>query len=369
MSRPNVHRLPPFLRKDGNGYFLDYYIKEGGIRKRKRHRLGFIPLIQAKKILAQNMVELLNGKFLAGERPRITFAEAADSFLVYSRSRKKSHRNDPPIVERFKAFFGNRHLESLNSDLVEAYLNQRRQEGQLNHKGKDISGTSLNKDITCLKTIVNRALMNGLIDRNPIRGVKKFKEIPRDRTLTAEEFQKLLDACSPRMRSIVLVGYSTGMRRGEILRLKWEQVDLKNRFIVLEALETKTMERREIPLSETLVGILKNVPRTLGSPYIFTYMGNPIRSLAWTFKRACKRAGIPNFRFHDLRHCAVTNFRKAGVSDSVTMSITGHKTHAVFKRYDRVDREDRQGAIQKVENLIDTDGMLVENLSPLEGSK
>jgi len=369
MSKPNVNGLPPHLRKDAKGYFLDYYLMEGGLRKRKRHRLGLIPLVHAKKILAENMVELTSGKFLAAEKSKVTFFEAADSFLVYSKSRKKSHRNDPPVIERFKAFFGNRSLESLNPDLVEAYLNQRRQEGQLNHKGKGISATSLNKDITCLKTIVNRAMMNGLLDRNPIRGVKKFKEIPRDRTLTSEEFQNLLNACSARMRSIVLVGYSTGMRCGEILRLKWEQVDFKNKFIVLEALETKTMERREIPLSQTLVGILKDVPPTLGSPYIFTYKGKPMRSLSWTFKRACNRAGIANFRFHDLRHCAVTNFRKAGVSDSVIMSISGHKTHAVFRRYDRVDRDDRQGAIQKVENLIDTDKTLVENHSPLAGSK
>jgi integrase len=369
MSTPNVHGLPPHLRKDDAGYYLDYSIKEGGKRKRKRVRLGPIPLVQAKKILARNMVEMVEGKYLASEQAKLTFADAADSFLAYSKSRKKSHRNDPPIVSRFKAFFGIRSLESLTPDLVEAYIIQRQKEGQLNHKGKGISGTTLNKEIACLKTIVRRALLNGQINRNPIMGVRKFKEIPRDRTLSPEEYQTLIRECPHRLRPIIQLAYFTGMRCGEILGLKWNQLDLKNKVLILEALDTKTLEKREIPLSESLIGLLQQVPPTLGSPYVFTFKGKPMKSIKTTFKRVCRKAGIENFKFHDLRHCAVTNFRKAGVSDSVIMSISGHKTHAVFRRYDRVDREDREGALRKAEILMDTARTLVENQSPLEGSK
>ncbi len=369
MSKPNVNGLPPYLRKDEKGYFLDYYLKEGGIKVRKRVRLGLVPLVQAKKILVQNMVELAEGKYLAGEEAMVTFSDAADSFLAYSKSRKKSHRNDVPIVARFKAYFGNRPLESLTPDLVETYISQRQGEGQLNHRGKPITGTSLNKEITCLKTIVRRAMLNGQIDRNPIMGVRKFKEIPRDRTLTPEEYQKLLGVCPYRLKPIVQLAYTTGMRSGEILGLKWNQLDFQNKVLILEALDTKTLEKREIPLNEALIGLLQKIPRTMASPYVFKYLGKPMKSIKRSFKMACKLAGIENFRFHDLRHCAVTNFRKAGVSDSVIMSISGHKTYSVFRRYDRVDRDDRKGALQKVENLIDTDKTLVENQSPLQGSK
>jgi len=364
MSTPNVHGLPPHLRKDEAGYFLDYSVKEGGRRIRKRVRLGLIPLVHAKKILAQNMVEMVEGKYLVSEQAKLTLAEAADSFLAYSKSRKKSHRNDPPIVSRFKAFFGNRSLESLTPDLVEAYILQRQQEGQLNHKGKGISGTSLNKEIACLKTIVRRALLNGQINRNPIMGVRKFKEIPRDRTLTPEEYQGFFRECPYRLRPIIQLGYSTGMRCGEILGLKWSQLDFKNKVLILEALDTKTLEKREIPLSDSLIGLLKQVPPTLGIPYVFTFNGKPMKSIKTAFRRVCRRAGIKNFKFHDLRHCAVTNFRKAGVADSVIMSISGHKTHAVFRRYDKVDREDRKGALQKAEILMDIARTLVENHSP-----
>jgi integrase len=369
MSKPNVHGLPSHLRKDAEGYFLDYFILEGGLKKRKRVRLGHVPLAQAKKILAQNMTDMLEQRFLEVDRKKVTFNEAADSFLAYSQGRKKSHRNDIPIVARFKVFFGNRYLESLTLDHLESYILQRQREGQVNHKGKALSGTTLNKEIACLKTIIHRAIRNGQIDRDPIVGIKKFKEIPRDRTLSPEECQGLLMACSNHLRPIVQLGYSTGMRCGEILGLRWEQVDFKNKVIFLEALDTKTQEKREVPLSEALVRLLQNVPKTLGSPYVFTYRGKRMASVKTAFKIACRRAGVENFRFHDLRHCSVTNMRKAGVSDNVTMSIHGHKSGAVFRRYDRVDREDRHKALGKVESLIDTHMTLVENQSPSERVK
>ena len=79
-----------------------------------------------------------------------------------------------------------------------------------------------------------------------------------------------------------------------------------------------------------------------------------MESVKTAFKGTCRKAGILNFKFHDLRHCAITNLRKAGVSDSVIMSISGHKTHAVFRKYDRVDREDRRAALQKAKEFNDT---------------
>src|SRR5579859_5865576 len=121
MSKPNVHGLPPHLRKDAGGYFLDFFVQEEGVRNRKRVRLGFIPLVQAKRVLAQHMQAIVEQRFIATEKPKVTFLDAADNFLAYSSARKKSFRNDVQIVARLKGYFGNRPLESLTPDLVEAY--------------------------------------------------------------------------------------------------------------------------------------------------------------------------------------------------------------------------------------------------------
>jgi integrase len=369
MSTPNVHGLPPHLRKDDAGYFLDYSMKEGGKRVRKRARLGLIPLVQAKKILAQHMQEIAEGKFLAVEKPEPTFNEAADSFLAYSEARRKNHRNDLQMVNRLKGYFGNRPLKSLTPDIVEGFLTQRRKAGNITFTGKPLSNSTINRDLDILKSILNRAVFNNLLEKNPIQRVKGFKEESRDRTLTFEEYEALLVRCSPRLNAVIQLAYWTGMRKSEILGLRWDQVDFQNKVVNLEAADTKTKEKREVPLTEGLIDLLKRTPKTLGNPYVFNHKGKRILDVKTAFLKACRAAGVKGFRFHDLRHCAVTNFRKAGVSDSVIMSISGHKTHSVFRRYDRVDRDDRKGALQKAEILMDAARTLVGNQSLLEGNK
>ncbi len=354
MPKPNVHGLPQHLRKDEKGYFLDYFIKERGLRKRRRVRLGEIPFVQAKKILAKHTQDIVEGRFLADEKPETTFDEAADSFLAYSLARRRSHENDVQIAKRLKAYFGNGPLRSINPDIVEGYLTQRRKAGNQARNGRALSNATLNRDLALLKCITRRAVLNGLLDRNPIEGVRGFKEESRDRTLTQEEYEALLKRCSPRLKAVVQLAYWTGMRRGEILGLRWDQVDVHQKVINLEATDTKTREKREIPLTEMLVNLLQKTPRTVGSPYVFTYKGKRVISIKTAFRKACRKAEVKDFRFHDLRHCAVTNLRKAGVNDSIIMSISGHKTYAMFKRYNRIDRKDRVDALKQVERLNDT---------------
>lgn len=340
MSRPSKFGFRG-LRKDHRGYYVDHYFMEGGKKKRKREWLGHITLPEAKRIMEKKMPTI--------SRPgsRITFAEAADGFLAFSEVRKKSHHQDLIYVKRLKAFFGMMPVESLNLDEVEKFL--------ANHKKRreeagepPLKGSSLNRYLACLKTIVRRAFLNGHIDRNPIQGIRLFKETPRDTTITQEEFQNLLDQCLPHMKPVVELAYYTCMRKGEILGLEWPQIDFKNKILTLEASDTKTEEKREIPLDDTLLAIFKSIPRTLGTNQVFTYQGRAITEIRTGFASACRKAGIKGLHFHDLRRCAITNMRKAGVPESVIMSISGHKTQAVFRRYNRIDREDRRQALEKV---------------------
>ena len=219
---------------------------------------------------------------------------------------------------------------------------------------KLISDATLNLDIAILKALMHRAVLNRMVEWDPIQGVKEVQALLWNRTLDPEEYQKLLENCSGHLKPIVKLAYLTAMRCGEILKLRWEQVDFKNGVIALEAEDTKTQERREIPLTEEMFELLKHIPQTLGNPCVFTWKGRSMESVKTAFKGACRKAGIENFKFHDLRHCAITNLRKAGVSDSVIMSISGHKTHAVFRKYDRVDREDRREALQRAKEFNDT---------------
>src|ERR1035441_9461947 len=171
MSKPNVHGLPQHLRRDEGGYFLDYFVREEGVRVRKRVRLGQIPLPQAKRVLAQHLQAIVENKYLETEKPVTTFNEAAEGFLDYSRSRKKSFHRDEQLVGNLRGFFENRPLESLTLDQVEQYVVFRRRQRQ--QAGRELKGATLNREITCLKTIIRRAVLNRQLDRNPLEGLDR----------------------------------------------------------------------------------------------------------------------------------------------------------------------------------------------------
>lgn len=346
MGKANANKLPKYLRKRGKGYFLDYYVVEDGKKVRKHETLGPISRALAERACAKKHAELVEGRYF---KRKVSFFEAADSFMEYSRSRKRSWESDQAKVGEFKKFFGDLPLETLNADRVESFLNELRAKGP---QGKPLKEATLNLYIATLKSIVNRAVNNNLLDRNPIRGVKLFKvDNARDRTLTDQEYQRLLEGCNLQLRAMVVLAYDTAMRRGEILGLRWDQVDFEKGRINLKAEDTKTGVGRKVPLDAPLQELIRSLPRTFGSPYVFTFKGKPVGDIKTAFNAACRRARIENFRFHDLRHCAVTNMRKAGVASHVIMSVSGHKTLYMLHRYDRVDGEDRLDALSKVRAL------------------
>jgi len=162
----------------------------------------------------------------------------------------------------------------------------------------------------------------------------------RERILTDEEYLRLLEKCSPHIRPIVEMAYVTGMRRGEILGLTWDQVDLKKGFVRLSPGMTKTKTGRSIPVPSVLVEMLSRIPRPIHTNRVFLFQGKPIQGVKTAFSAACRRAGIMNFTFHDLRHCALNNLRLAGNDYFKIMALSGHKTMAVFKRYNLVTEEE-----------------------------
>jgi len=333
------------------GYFLDFQVFENGRNKRIREKLGQIPLKLAKTIRDQRMLELAQGKYL-GLKPKVTFKEAADAFLDYARNRKRSWAKDQEMMKKLNDFFGDMPLDSIRPQVVEGFLRQLRPKGT---KGRPLKDATLNLHMALLKSIMNRAVVNGLVEHYPLRGLKLFKlDNQRDRVLGPDEFEKLRDCCPAHLKPIVTLAYFTAMRRGEILALRWDQVDFKAGVIRLAAGDTKTAERREVPLDEALLAMIAGQPRVIELDRVFTWRGKAMNDLKTGFNKACKAAGIRDFRFHDLRHCAITNLRKAGVDQTTIMSISGHKTAHVFRRYNHIDREDRMVALSRVRHFYDT---------------
>jgi integrase len=160
----------------------------------------------------------------------------------------------------------------------------------------------------------------------------------------------------PRHAALALalaLGYFAGMRKGEILGLAWDRVDMKERVIRLRAEDTKTSEAREIPVCGEIFTILEKTPRALHDSRVVLYKGKPVSDLRAALRRASGLAGIPYGRerengwcLHDTRHSFVTNLRRAGVQESDIMAVTGHSTRQMFDRYNRVDLSDTRVAVE-----------------------
>ncbi len=165
----------------------------------------------------------------------------------------------------------------------------------------------------------------------------------RQRVLTLDEYKALLNACEPHLKPIIEMGYWMGMRKDEIVRLTWSEVDLKKGFIRLPAERTKTDSPRNIPIHPEVKTTLEKLPIGLHTDRVFLRHGQPFDEIKHSFQSACETAKIKDFTFHDLRHCALNNLRKVGNDFFQIMALSGHKTISVFKRYNLVTEEELAG--------------------------
>lgn len=176
---------------------------------------------------------------------------------------------------------------------------------------------------------------------NPVEYVKKPK-LPAGRTrrLELKEEDKLLEAAREYggdIESIIRFALETGMRRSEIVELRWGRINLAKRTLTIpETKDAKVIRGREVPLSSDARSILKKLPRRLdGRVWDITENG-----VSQAFSRICKRAGLTDLRFHDLRHEATSRLFERGLNPMQVAAITGHKTLQILKRYTHLRAED-----------------------------
>jgi integrase len=183
---------------------------------------------------------------------------------------------------------------------------------------------------------------------NPMRRVTKRTEPPgRVRYLSEEERKRLLDACAQsdmkELSLIVMLALSTGMRRGEVMGLRWPDVDLKRRLIVLH--KTKNKTRRGVPILPRVGELLAEHAkvRRLDTDLLFSAMGKGGKRVpvdpSKPFKEALREAKIENFRFHDLRHTAASYLAMSGATTAEIAAVLGHKTLAMVQRYSHLSQE------------------------------
>lgn len=327
-------------KKSGKIYWISVYNVDG---RKIRERIG--PNREAAEQREREILKLRTEERYIDKDPaaKITLQEICNWYLDLPEVKaKRSHRRDIVSIDNLCRLLGKQtKLNKITPGQCESYQKLRLAEESCIHPGDKIRPCTVNKEITCLKTMFNRAVRHGKLKENSIIGVRKLIENNvRMRILTKEEFDGLLTCCEAHLYPVVQMAYHMGLRLAEILFLTWPEVDLKKGFVRLSRERTKTNAGRNIPIHPEVRAALEKIPRPLHTERVFLRDGKPFNSIKHSFRTACRNAGIENFTFHDLRHCALNNLRLAGNDFFQIMAVSGHRDMGVFKRYNLVTEEE-----------------------------
>jgi integrase len=307
-------------------YWLNY-VGPGGkmIRESARttkYREAVALLIKRKQAVAEG--KLPEFKRIGNH----TFRELAVEYLKWAQ-RQRSFESKRGYLKQLLEAFGAYRLRQFTTKNVEQF-----QTARLNGGNKP---ATVNRLLATLKHMFSKAVDWDMVEDEAKKRVHRVKLLEENnrrlRYLSREESARLVEECDPHLRPIVVTALNTGMRKGEILSLKWDEVDLRHGFIHLT--NTKNGERREIPINATLRATLKGIMRNLSIPHVFTdsVTGTPYKDVKRSFKTALRRAGIRDFRFHDLRHTFASQLVMGGVDITAVKNLLGHKTLNMTLRY------------------------------------
>lgn len=277
---------------------------------------------------------------------RTTFAEVADRFAAEFAPHHYRGQGWHYKLERLKTRLGAFSLAAITPQLVANYRDDRLADPDPRYSKPpsppQVSSATVKTEIDLLSKVLTVAQQEfgiPLPHGNPVLNIRKPKDsTARERRLTADEWESLMKACAASRNTwlplAVEFAVETAMRQGEQLSLRWEEVHLNRSVAILPI--TKNGESRAVPLSSRAIAILLTIPRANESRVF------PIetKTLYSAFKRACDRAKIKNFTWHDLRHESVSRWAERGdMSIHELAVISGHKTLQMLKRYTHLHAE------------------------------
>ena len=308
-----------------------------------------------KEGVAKKLLKTREGEISKGELPgiyfdKVRFDELAEDLLSdYRINGRKSLIKVERSVRYLKEAFGDMKVTEITTTKIRAHIEKR--------MGKKLSNASINRELAALKRMFHLAARS-----TPPR-VREIPYIPmlrennvRKGFFEHEEYLALKNTFPDNLKPIITFAYHSGWRKGEILNLTWDKVDLKQGTVRLDPGETKNDEARTLYMDEELLKEMKALhsKRRLGCPYVFHRKREPIKDFRWTWDSRCRQAGLKGRLFHDFRRTAVRNMVRAGVSETVAMKITGHKTRSVFDRYNIINDQDLKEATKKHEIYLKT---------------
>jgi integrase len=328
----------------GESWYIDFY--EDG--KRYTERVGPVSKSVAEEKLSIRKSEVIRGEWKP-KKIRVPFDKFKEQYLEYSKGNKKpgSSLRDECSLKHLIPFFGNKALSEITPFLIEKYKLVRKEEGA--------EPGTINRELGCLRHMFSMAMKWRRAPTNPVREVKFLKEPKgKDRILTEEEEVRLLEAVrtghkAKHLEAIILTALHTGMRKGEILNLKWSNVDFKNGVITVE--KTKNDEIRKIPMNKKLTETLEGAKKVSKGDYVFSENGKPYLDVKTGWWTALENAKIEGFRFHDLRHTFGSRLGMKGADIKTIQELMGHKDIKMTMRYSHPTPEHKKRAVKMLDEV------------------
>lgn len=341
MSKGERGTARPFLR--GKIWWIKYYV-QGEVRRESSgsaHKADAVKLLNARRAGADS------GLIVPG---KATIGDLLDLYLAAKRSTKGYHDAEMYVRLHLRPAFGKIPADRLTTKLIAAFVEQKKILGRAN--------ASVNRWLEGL----HRAYTLGFENRP--RLVAEVPKIPmldesdnvREGFLLQEQYVKLRDELPPHQRLLLVIGYHLGMRSGEILGLRWDQIDWAANTIRLEKRQTKSKQARIAPLYGELRAWLDMAyADPARGVTIVAWQGEKIVQTRTAWKSACIRAGVPGLYVHDLRRTAIRNMIRAGTSEKQAMLISGHRTRSMLDRYNIIDERDVHEAGRRMEAYFAAD--------------
>jgi integrase len=341
-------------------YWVNYRLPNG---KQRREAVGYL-IEEARAAEGKRKAQKYENPGILEKVPaeRMTFNELVGWYLDLNPVKKlASYDRIRQGIANFNRVFGTRIVSSLKPLDLEEYQEKREEEGR--------AAATIDMEISLVKTMVTKGFDNDLVDGRTVKAFRVIKRKlrkatnARKRTLTIEEYLKLVRTAAPHLQPIIKVAFHTGMRTGELRGLRWSHIDREKGVIRLPADVTKEGKAKTIPMNHHVKEVLKGLPRTIHHDFVFTYKNEPIKSpggLHNSFFTACKKADIPQGQdhpegiiFHDIRRTVKTNMVNAGVDQVHRDVILGHSLHGMDAHYMAPSIDDLHRAMARYTEWLD----------------
>lgn len=346
--------------KRKNMWWIDYYTTKGNrIREPVSSKRK-----DAEALLEQRKTEIREGEYpILQKNKKIKFSELAKIYIEdYSIPVKSSYKSDISRIKKLLVYFGDFHLDDISDYNFDEYRKYRTKQKVRGDK-KYISPATINRELRLLGGMLNKAEKWYKMKLGPYN-IDLVKEEPKERILANREIHSLITNAQPPLKYAVLIALNTGMRKGEIMKLEWSDInleqDLKNCFMIVK--KTKSKRSRIIPMNNSMVEVFTKLYHKKGKDrYVFENpdTGENYKDFKRSWPSLLKKSKIEDFRFHDLRHTYATKYLLGGGDINTLKEILGHSDISTTGRYLKTPTEYKRKSMgyfevpENRENIID----------------